>query len=243
MRILAVEDHSRFAPAVLSALSAEGFAVDLAPDLADGEHLLSMTGYDLVLLDFRAPAGEALAFLQRTRRIHPSLPMIVLSPAAAVGDRVIGLTAGADDYLVKPFATEELIARMRAALRRPAHALGRELHFDGLMFNTLDSSVQVDARPLTIPRRELAILETLMRANGRVVSKPALEASAYAIDDTCGSNVLEANVSRLRRRIRAAGADVDIKVVRGVGYRLDSARPRAAPPDQARCACAMRYCR
>ena len=234
MRILAIEDHSRFAPDVLAALSREGFAVDLAHDLADGEHLLSMTGYDLALLDFRAPAGEALAFLERTRRIYPSLPMIMLSPAAAVRDRVTGLTAGADDYLVKPFATEELVARMRAALRRPAHALGRELHFDGLVFNTLDSSVQVDSRPLTIPRRELAILESLMRANGRVVSKPALEASAYGLEDSCDSNVLQANVSRLRRRIRDAGADVDIKVVRGVGYRLDSTRPRRKAPDQYR---------
>lgn len=231
MRILAIEDHSRFAPAVLTALSREGFAVDLARDLADGEHLLSMTGYDLVLLDFMAPAGEALAFLERTRRIHPGLPMIMLSPAAAVRDRVKGLTSGADDYLIKPFAVEELIARMRAALRRPAYALGRELRFDGLVFNTLDSSVQVGSCPLTVPRRELAILESLMRANGRVVSKHALEASAYAMEDNCGSNVLESSVSRLRRRFRQAGADVDIKVVRGVGYRLDTSHPRHPPPD------------
>ena len=231
MRILAIEDHSRFAPGVLDALSRDGFAVDLARDLADGEHLLSMTGYDLVLLDFREPAGEAMAFLERTRRVYPGLPMIMLSPAAAVGDRVKGLTAGADDYLVKPFAIEELIARMRTVLRRSPYALGRELRFDGLVFNTLDSSVQVDSRPLTVPRRELAILESLMRANGRVVSKPALEASAYALEDMCGSNVLEANVSRLRRRFREAGADVDIKVVRGVGYRLDSTHPRHPPPD------------
>jgi DNA-binding response OmpR family regulator len=227
---LAIEDHSCLAADALSALSREGFAVDLA----DGEHLLSMTGYDLVLMDIDAPAGEALAFLERTRRIHPGLALIVLSPAAAVCDRVRGLTAGADDYMTKPFATEELIARMRATMRRPAHGLGRELHFDGMVFNTLDSSVLVGSRPLTVPRRELALLEVLMRANGRVVSKRALEASVYVLDDNCDSNVVESNVSRLRRRIRDAGADVDIKVVRGVGYSLDSTHPRRAPPNQYR---------
>lgn len=235
MRILAIEDHLRFAADVIADLSREGFAVDLARDLADGEHLLSMTGYDLVLLQLLAPVGEGLAFLERTRRVHPGLPIIVLSSAATVADRVNGLMSGADDYLVLPYATEELVARMRVALRRPAQALGRELRFDGVVLNIMDSSVRVDSRPLAVPRRELAILEALMRANGRVVSKPALEASVYAFDDSRDSNVLEANVSRLRKRLKDAGADVEIKVVRGVGYRLDSSNPRPAVSAQYRC--------
>ena len=235
MRVLAIADELTFDPQVLTGLAREGFAVDLAPDLADGDHMCTSTHYDLMILDIKHPRGAGLEFLKKVRNGRSDIPIIVLSPAATVVDRIAGLTAGADDYLTKPFDLAELIARMRATLRRPGRALGRELRFDGLVFNTLNATVEVDSRPLAVPRRELAILESLMRANGRVVTKPALEATAYAQEDSRDSNVLEANVSRLRRRMKEAGADIDIKVVRGVGYRLDCTQPRGDPPDQ--------YCR
>lgn len=222
MRVLAVEDRICCNRFIVPHLTDVGFAVDLAHTVADGEHLFSINRYDLILLNLKAPAGDGLDFLRKVRRVNCNIPIIVLSPAHAVVDRVKGLTEGADDYLVEPVHLDELVARMRAVLRRPASALASELHCNGLIFNPLNASARVGKRQLVVPRREKAILEALMRANGRVVTRPALESSAYALDEEHDSNVLEANVSRLRRRIKALGGNVDIKVVRGVGYRLES---------------------
>jgi len=233
VRLLAIEDEPRLGELIVSNLTREGFAVDLATTIEDGKDYVATNAYDLILLDLRLPDGNGLDFLRAFRRKGSNIPIIILSAADTVDDRVKGLTEGADDYIVKPFALPELVARIRVALRRPGAALGVELRFDGIVFNTLNSSVSIGGEILIVPRRELAILESLMRANGRVVTKPALEASAYALDDDRQSNVLESHISRLRKRLEAAGAQVDIRVVRGVGYRLERTKGSNATPDQA----------
>jgi len=221
MRILAIEDEPILGHTLSCMLTREGFAVDLAETIADGWHFVATTHYDLILLDLRLPDGNGLDFLRIFRRGHKSTPVIILSAADTVDDRVKGLTQGADDYMVKPFALTELVARIRVALRRPGTALGVALEYAGIVFNTLDLSVEINGRNVVVPRRELTILEALMRANGRVVTKDALEAAVYSFDDDHQSNVLESHVSRLRRHLGAAGSSVEIRVVRGVGYRLD----------------------
>lgn len=231
MRLLVIEDKSRLAELIGAQLTREGFAVDLAGTIEEGRDFIKIETYDLIILDLRLPDGSGLDFLRGVRRVGNTVPIIILSAADTVEDRVTGLTEGADDYLVKPFAMQELVARIRVALRRPGAALGVELQFDGILFNTLRSTVTVNGEAIVVPRRELAILESLMRADGRVVTKSALESSVYAMEDDRQSNVLESHVSRLRRRLEQAGADVDIRVVRGVGYRLESRAARVRDPD------------
>ena len=235
LRLLAIEDEPRLGELIVSSLTREGFAIDLATTIEEGREFVATNAYDLILLDLRLPDGSGLDFLKAFRRRGNTVPIIILSAADTVEDRVKGLTEGADDYIVKPFALPELVARIRVALRRPGAALGVELNFDGIVFNTLNSTVTIAGESLVVPRRELAILESLMRANGRVVTKPSLEAAAYAMEDDRQSNVLESHISRLRKRLEAAGAGVDIRVVRGVGYRLERTKGAHAVPNQASC--------
>jgi DNA-binding response OmpR family regulator len=199
-----------------------GLAVDLAASLDDGTALLDVCSYDLILLDLRLPDGDGLNMLRRLRNGRVETPVIILSAADSVEDRVAGLHGGADDYLVKPFAIEELAARIGAVLRRPGRSLGLNLAAGNVAFNTVSREVRVDGRAVILARRELAALEALMRAAGRVVTREALEEAMYALDDDRQSNVLESSISRLRRRLSTEAADIGIRVVRGVGYRLEA---------------------
>jgi len=223
VRLLAIEDEPRLAQLIVSALMQAGFAVDWSQTVAEGRGFVAANSYDLILLDLRLPDGNGLDFLRALRREHNNVPVIILSAADTVDDRVIGLTEGADDYIVKPFASTELIARIRAVLRRPGAALGIDLACGNVEFNTVNSTVSVGGAPLLVPRRELAILEALMRADGRVVTKTALEEAAYAMEEDRQSNVVESHLSRLRRRLESVGAEIGIRVARGIGYRIEEA--------------------
>ncbi len=221
MRILMVEDEPELGVLLQANLGRAGLAVDLAPNLADAQALLDTCPYDLILLDRRLPDGSGLDFLKRLRARGVQTPVIMLTAADAIAERVEGLSAGADDYVVKPFAQEELVARIRATLRRPGSALGVTLASGNVVFNTQTRTVSIAGKPVLLARRELAGLETLMRADGRVVTRDALEDAIYALDEDRQSNVLESNLSRLRRRLEAEGADIAIRVVRGIGYRIE----------------------
>lgn len=224
MRLLVVEDEPELGALLLAHLSRAGLAADRAPTLADAEALLSTCTFDLIVLDRRLPDGSGVDLIKRLRARGVGTPMIMLTAADSIAERVEGLAAGADDYMVKPFAMEELVARIRAALRRPGAALGVELRLGNICFNSQTREVSVAGAPLVLARRELAALESLMRADGRVVTRDALEEAIYTLDDERQSNALESNVSRLRRHLEAAGADVAVRVVRGIGYRLERAQ-------------------
>jgi DNA-binding response OmpR family regulator len=216
----------------VSSLTQAGFAVDWSQTLGEGRELVAANSYDLILLDLRLPDGNGLDLLRTLRRSRNNVPVIILSAADTVDDRVIGLTEGADDYIVKPFASSELVARIRVALRRPGAPLGINLICGNVVFNTVSSTVSIGDRSVLVPRRELAVLEVLMRANGRVVSKAALEEAAYAMDNDRQSNVVESQVSRLRRRLESAGAQISIRVARGIGYRIEEMREQDAESDE-----------
>jgi DNA-binding response OmpR family regulator len=226
MRVLAIEDDPELGRILVESLGDLGFAVDLAASLEDGGALLAACGYSIVLLDLSLPDGSGLRFLHGLREQGSEIPVIVLSAADSVGDRVAGFFEGADDYLGKPFAAEELAARMRAILRRAGRALSLSLRLGDVAFNSISRQVEVAGRSVALPRRELMALETLMRAEGRVVTHEALEEAIYALDDARESNVLESCISRLRRRLDAAGSTVAVRVMRGLGYRLEAA-PKA----------------
>jgi len=223
VRLLAIEDEPELGRLLVANLGQFGFAVDLAPTLEDGRTLLSVCDYDLVLLDLRLPDGHGLDLLKAMRAERKEIPVIVLSAADSVQDRIGGLHEGADDYVVKPFAIEELAARIGAVLRRPGRTLGIDLRMGNISCNSVSREVEIDGHAVVLPRRELSALEMLMRADGRVVTREALEDAVYSLDDDRQSNVLESSLSRLRRRIESEGGNINVRVVRGVGYRIEIA--------------------
>ncbi len=225
MRLLLIEDEARIVELLTGALSRTSFVVDAVRTAAGARAALSAAmSYDAVILDLGLPDGDGLALLSATRASGNNVPIIILTARDAVEDRVCGLDSGADDYLVKPFAITELVARVKALLRRPGGALGTILQAGNLSFDTIGREVMVDGAYVFLPRRETATLEQLMRRLGRVVPKPVLEEKLYGIDDLIESNTIPVHVHHLRRKLQEAGATVEIHTVRGVGYLLDETR-------------------
>ncbi len=175
MRLLVVEDEARIAEIVRAALLRDGFAVDVLSLCADAREALATTPYDAAILDLGLPDGDGLRLLKELRGRGNAVPVLVLTARDAVEHRVAGLDAGADDYLIKPFAMAELVARTKALLRRPGAALGTTLKSGNVAFDTIGRNLTVANNNVLMPRREMAILEHLMRHMGRVVPKSLLE--------------------------------------------------------------------
>jgi DNA-binding response OmpR family regulator len=220
MRLLIVEDETRIAELIQGALARAGFAVDTVQLCTDARAALETTSYDAAIVDLGLPDGDGLNLLGELRANRNPTPVLILTARDAVEDRVRGLDAGADDYLVKPFAMAELIARTKALLRRPGGALGMTLRAGNVSFDTVERDVRVGGVSLILPRRECAILENLMRRLGRVVPKPVLEEKLYGLNDEPGSNTIPVHVHHLRRKLLDAGSTAEIHTVRGVGYLL-----------------------
>ncbi|OEJ65412.1 response regulator [Magnetovibrio blakemorei] len=220
MRILLVEDNLRLATYVCHGLEKEDFTVDGVGSLADAEAALGTVPYDLMILDLGLPDGDGLDLLKSLRRADNPLPVLVLTARDGVDDRVKGLNAGADDYLLKPFAVEELTARLRALLRRPGGVMGLSLSVGNITFDTTAREVRIGKELFKISRKEMGVLEQLMRRAGKVVPKDVLESKLYGFDDEVSHNSLEAHISRLRKRLVQDGASVAIHTLRGVGYLL-----------------------
>lgn len=219
MRILLVEDHPPLAEAVADALRRAGFAVDHAGTAGEARELAGLAPYALVLLDLGLPDGDGLHLLP-VLRDEGRVPVIVLTARDQLADRLAGLDGGADDYVVKPVDMPELIARCRAVLRRPGDRSGTVLRIGPLAFDTVARTASVHDEPILLGRRELGVLEQLMRRAGRVAPRRALEDAVYTLDDEVGPNALEAAVSRLRRGLDAAGCPLPIVTIRGVGWML-----------------------
>ncbi|WGS30895.1 response regulator transcription factor [Bradyrhizobium sp. ISRA464] len=216
MRILLVEDEAEMAAALSQALKGYDMVVDHVPTLAEAEEAISADVHGAVLLDRQLPDGDGLALIPKLRARADG----VLTARGDLADRVAGLDSGADDYLAKPFAVEELLARLRAVLRRPASLQLDVIRAGRVAFDTSHREVSVGGRPLELPRRELLVLEALLRRMGRTVLRPALEEAVYNFDDAIQSNALDTHVSRLRRKLADADAGVEIHSIRGVGYLL-----------------------
>ncbi|QQP89989.1 response regulator transcription factor [Skermanella sp. TT6] len=223
MRLLLVEDNERLAGLMAGGLARAGFAVDAFGSLEEADAAVAAADYDLILLDLGLPDGDGLAWLKAFRSRSRSIPVLVATARGGLGDRVSGLDTGADDYLVKPFEMDELLARCRALLRRPGSCLATVLTAGNVAFDTVSRRISVGGRAIDAPRRELDLMEILLRRVGQVVTRPVLEESLYGFNDEVTPNALEAHVSRLRRRLAEAGADAVIHTVRGVGYLLRTA--------------------
>jgi DNA-binding response OmpR family regulator len=220
LRILLAEDDPALGPALQSRLRSDGFVVDLVTTCADADEALLATSYRAVLLDRRLPDGDGLEVLAKLQRRSEAPPVLIITALEDVVDRVAGIEAGAEDYLVKPFAYDELRARLLSRLRRPAAAAAPSVTLGRLRYDVARREVWIGSEPLTVPRGELAVLDCLARRAGRVVLREHLEADVYGYDDDVQANALEAQVSRLRKRLADAGAEVALHAVRGVGYIL-----------------------
>lgn len=223
MRLLLVEDERELAGILDAGLRAAGFAVDRARTVADAEAALNTEGYDIAVLDLRLPDGDGLDLLRRQRARGLAIPVLILTARDNLADRVRGLEQGGDDYVLKPFHMDELVARLRALLRRPNQALGANIIVGNVALNTADRSVTVSHAPLPLSRRELGLLELFMRRSGRVLTRECIERALYSFDDELESNAVEVLLHRLRRKLTGAGASPEIHTLRGIGYLLEEA--------------------
>ena len=225
MRLLIVEDESELAALVAAALRKAGLIADVVGTLEDALTATAAVDYDAAVLDLGLPDGDGTALLRALHDRQSGTSVLVLTARDALESRVAGLDAGADDYLLKPFHTEELLARVRALLRRPRGPLATRLALGNVAFDPASREAEVATRPVALPRRELALLELLLRRAGRVVTREVIESQIYGFEDEVGPNALEVQVHRLRRRLAEAGATVTIHTLRGVGYMIEAFAP------------------
>lgn len=225
MKLLVVEDNARLGTVVAEILRGGGLAVDVACTIADAQERLHTPDYDLILLDLTLPDGDGATLLRDLRRRGVQTPVLVTTARGDVADRVAMLNAGADDYLVKPFSLEELLARARALLRRPPQTARHVLALGNVRLDTTSVQCMIGDAPFEITRLEFRILASLLAHPGELVARPRLEQAVYESDAEVMPNAMEVAISRLRRRLNSAGADIAITAMRGLGY---AATPRPA---------------
>lgn len=218
MRVLLIEDDELIAHGILAGLRAHGLTVDGVRTAAHAEAALSAAHCDVVILDLGLPDEDGMRLLQRLRAKGMMLPVLILTARDAVQDRVAGLRAGADDYLLKPFDLDELVARLHALLRRAAGRSVDVITHGPLRLDPASGEVSLHGRAVALSRRELALLAALLHAGGRILSPDQLKDSLYDFSEEIESNALNVHIHHLRRKL---GADV-IETVRGVGYRFSA---------------------
>ena len=216
MRVLIVEDESLLANRLAATLGERGYAVDLAADGERGDFLVSTETYDAVILDLGLPRIDGLTLLERWRAGGIAVPVLVLTARGSWSAKVRGIDSGADDYLTKPFQVEELLARLRALIRRASGQLTPELRYGALVLDPRTSQVTLDGQPVKLTSHELRVLSYLMHHRGRVVSQSELTEHIYAQTFDRDSNTVEVFIARLRRKLGAS----TIETVRGLGYRI-----------------------
>lgn len=223
MRILLVEDHFELAGQVRRRLEREGFAVDVVATAADALETLGSHAYSVALVDRRLPDGDGLQIVSGIKGAQSEVRVLVLTALDAIDQRIAGLDAGADDYLIKPFDFDELMARIRAVLRRPGAGTTPPIIVGDLAFHPGSRNVTVAGKQAVLHQRELALLEGLMCRAGRVVERERLISEIWGFDEDVQSHALTITVSRLRARLNALGARAEIHMVRGVGYFISEA--------------------
>jgi DNA-binding response OmpR family regulator len=218
MRVLFAEDDEAVGRATAASLSAAGFVVDLVESRDDALHALKSHRYDAAVFDILLADGSGLEALAQARRSGLDLPVLLLTALDSVDDRVTGLNAGADDYLVKPFAVDELIARLRALQRRLGTAVTMVLAVENTSFDPTSRMLSVDGEHVPLSRAEAIVVERFMRCLGRVVTKEQLAESIYSFNEDYTENAVEVHVHRVRRKLEGSGAAPSIRTVRGLGY-------------------------
>jgi len=220
MKILVVEDEHKIANAIKKGLEHEQYVVDISFDGKEGFDLAMSEGYDLIILDRLLPGMDGLIICKKLRENHIHTPILLLTAKGQIEDRVEGLDAGADDYLVKPFAFAELLARMRALTRRPKQAINARLHVDGLTLDTITYEVTRNEKPIVLSSKEFALLAYLMRHQHTVITKEQIINHVWNYDADVLPNSVEVYVKHLRDKIDAPFNKQLIHTVRGFGYKI-----------------------
>jgi DNA-binding response OmpR family regulator len=220
MRILLVEDNRRLNNSLKMSLVDDGYAVDQAYDGEEGQELAMIYPYDAIILDIMLPLKDGLEVCRELRNQHVNTPILMLTARDTVEDRVHGLDSGADDYLVKPFALEELRARLRALLRRESGDKSGELHMGDLVLDPAAHTVERSGQPVDLTAKEFSLLEYFMRNPNRVITREMAESHIWSYDFQASSNVVDVYVRRLRRKIDDPSEVKLFETVRGVGYRM-----------------------
>lgn len=216
MKLLLIEDEVALSEALSALLRAEGFAVDVVATLQRAQAAVRVSAYDAVLLDLYLPDGDGMTWLRQWRASGHASPVIIMTARDQVSDRIAGLQSGADDYIIKPFDVQELLARLRAVLRRSQGTALEWLKVGSLALDLQGRRARVDAQDIELTAKEWAVLEKLASRPGRIVNKEALDQALYSFDDEVGSNTLEVYISRIRKKIGRER----VETVRGLGYRL-----------------------
>lgn len=224
MRIFLIEDNRRLSDAIADSLRKSGFDVDTA---AEGDAALSVLlyqAYDLVILDLGLPDMDGMDVLKKLREKKNTTPALILTARDSLTDKIAGLNCGADDYMVKPFETEELVARIQAILRRPERALQPTITLNNLAFDTTNRQTRVDNQTVELSRRETDLLEQLVRSVDKIVTKSAVEMRLYSYEERGSSNSIDVLVHRLRKKLIDHAADIEIHTLRGIGYMMTGSR-------------------
>ena len=224
MRILIVEDEPKVASFIRRALEEESYAVDVCPDGQQGHDLACEVNYDLIILDLMLPNLPGLGVLKGIRAEKVKTPVLILTARSEVDQRVKGLDAGADDYLTKPFAIEELLARSRALMRRASGETSGILQIDDLILNPITHEVTRAGQRIDLTSKEYALLEYMMRSTGRVLTRPMISEHVWDLDFDTFTNVIDVYISYLRNKIDKGHERNLIHTVRGSGYTLGPER-------------------
>lgn len=220
MKILFVEDNARLAELTQKNLKNSGIVCDIASNLEDAKHQLKSFQYDAAVLDINLPDGNGLDFLKQIRKEKNQLPVIILTANLDFDIKIEGLDIGADDFLTKPFKIEELVARLRAILRRPKNLQDKNIQIKNVLFNTSNFELKISGNNIDIHKKECQVLELLMKKYNQVVTKNELEDKLYQIDRDIQSNSLEVAIHRLRKVLEDGKSEISITNIRGVGYKL-----------------------
>jgi DNA-binding response OmpR family regulator len=221
MRILIVEDDVQIADMLAEALGNHQYVVDIAQDGELAWNWLETCEYDLVLLDVTLPKINGIRLCQKLRDRRSTVPILMLTARDALEDKVVGLDAGADVYMVKPFDLEELLAQIRALLRRGSAGVQSTLQWDGLSLNPSTYEVSYQGQSLTLTRKEFTLLELLVTSGRRVLSRPGIIDRMWSLEEAPTEDAVKAHIRTLRQKLRMAGAPEDlIETVHGLGYRM-----------------------
>jgi two-component system response regulator TctD len=221
MRVLIVEDVTQIAEAIKSALVEAGFVVDLTDSCKGLLAHVAVASYDVVVLDLGLPDGDAITTLPDLLGLPEVPAILILTARGDVDSRIAGLNGGADDYMSKPFSLEELVARVRALVRRPRSHTRNEIRFSNIAFDQPSREVKVADVVISLTRAERDLLEHLILSPGRNVTRESLENALFGWDRGFSDNALQLQVHRLRKSLKRAGAHVRVETIRGVGYRLN----------------------
>ncbi|MCH1925069.1 response regulator transcription factor [Shewanella sp. C32] len=220
MRILLVEDEPDIAETTGEYLKKQGFIVDVADSLRFAREAIRSCQYEVVILDRMLPDGDGVELIRFCQQQGLVNRFLVLSAMSQLNDKLAGLSLGADDYITKPFEPQELLARIRVAMRHPLKVVDNNVKVGRLRYDSGSHNIFLDDELFLLSRRELAILVLLMKRANRVIAREAIEQAVYSFDDDITSNTLESHMSRLRKKLLQADAGVSIQTVRGVGYLL-----------------------